>query len=84
MVEGAEVDFSRALTFPFACSKNKYFLTPRQFAFVSGLFIILDSPLNQFRYAQSAPTRPSDCHLIESAAILVGDLTASELHLVLQ
>jgi hypothetical protein len=23
MVEGAEVDFSRALTYPFACSKNK-------------------------------------------------------------
>lgn len=34
--------------------KNKYFLNPRQFAHVSGLVIILDSPVNQFRYTRSA------------------------------
>jgi len=34
------------------------FLTPRPFAFVSGLFTILDSPVNRFRYAQSASYAP--------------------------
>ena len=52
---------------------RRYFLNPRQFAFVSCLPLILDSPLNQFRYPPGPlPARPSDRSLIESPALLLG------------
>ena len=51
---GHFLDFVGVSAYPFLRVKKKYFLNPRQFACVSGLLIILDSPVNQFRYTRSA------------------------------
>jgi hypothetical protein len=37
-----------------ARGQKQIFLNPRQFAFVSGLHIILDSPVNPIRFTRSA------------------------------
>jgi hypothetical protein len=52
--EARYLDFLRLSAYLLVSVKKEYFLDPRQFALISCLHIILDSPVNPIRFTRSA------------------------------